>query len=93
VTSYQTKLIAMPGTFSQIYIQVVFAVKGRENMISKSWSTELHKYIVGIIKSKEQKPIIVNGNAGSCACLYRIKSSHVYSGSGKRYKKQTQQTL
>ena len=61
MTSYQTKLIAMPGTFSQIYIQVVFAVKGRENMISKSWSTELHKYIAGIIKGKEQKPIIVNG--------------------------------
>ena len=51
----------MPGTFSQIYIQVVFAVKGRENMISKSWNTELHKYIAGIIKGKEQKPIIVNG--------------------------------
>ena len=25
----------MPGTFSQIYIQVVFAVKGRENLIAK----------------------------------------------------------
>lgn len=61
MTSYQTKLIAMPETFSQIYIQVVFAVKGRENMISKSWNTELHKYIAGIIKGKEQKPIIVNG--------------------------------
>ena len=51
----------MPGTFSQIYIQVVFAVKGRENIVSKSWSTELHKYIAGIIKGKGQKPIIVNG--------------------------------
>jgi REP-associated tyrosine transposase len=51
----------MPGTFSQIYIQVVFAVKGRENIVSKSWSTELHKYIAGIIKAKGQKPIIVNG--------------------------------
>lgn len=61
VISYQIKLIAMPGTFSQIYIQVVFAVKGRENMISKSWNAELHKYIAGIIKGKGQKPIIVNG--------------------------------
>lgn len=51
----------MPGTFSQIYIQVVFAVKGRENLISSNWKTELHKYIAGIIKGKEQKPIIVNG--------------------------------
>ena len=51
----------MPGTFSQIYIQVVFAVKGRENLISNNWKTDLHKYISGIIKSKDQKPIIVNG--------------------------------
>ena len=51
----------MPGTFSQIYIQIVFAVKGRENLISNNWKTELHKYIAGIIKGKGQKPIIVNG--------------------------------
>ena len=51
----------MAGTFSQIYIQIVFAVKGRENLISNSWKNELHKYISGIIKGKEQKPIIVNG--------------------------------
>ncbi|MEB2308017.1 MAG: IS200/IS605 family transposase [Candidatus Brocadiaceae bacterium] len=51
----------MPGTFSQIYIHVVFAVKGRENLISKTWKDELHKYVAGIIKGKEQKPIIING--------------------------------
>jgi putative transposase len=51
----------MPGTFSQIYIQIVFAVKGRENLINNSWKDELHKYIAGIIKAKDQKSIIVNG--------------------------------
>lgn len=51
----------MPGTFSQIYIQIVFAVNGRQNLIGKQWKDELHKYIAGIIKGKEQKPIIVNG--------------------------------
>lgn len=51
----------MPGTFSKLYIQVVFAVKGRENMIGNSWNKELHKYIAGIIKGKGQKSIIVNG--------------------------------
>ncbi|MEO8148849.1 MAG: IS200/IS605 family transposase [Bacteroidia bacterium] len=51
----------MPGTFSQIYIQVIFAVKGRENLISKQWKDELHKYIAGIIKGNNQKSIIVNG--------------------------------
>ncbi|NCS90604.1 MAG: transposase [Ignavibacteria bacterium CG1_02_37_35] len=51
----------MAGTFSQIYIQVVFAVKGRENLIREHWKDELHKYISGIIKGKVQKSIIVNG--------------------------------
>jgi putative transposase len=53
----------MPGTFHQLYIQVVFAVQGRENLISNKWNKELHKYIAGIIKGKEQKSIIVNGMA------------------------------
>jgi REP element-mobilizing transposase RayT len=51
----------MPGTFSKIYIQVIFAVKGRQNLINNTWKTELHKYISGIIKGKNHKPIIVNG--------------------------------
>ena len=51
----------MPGTFSQIYIQIVFAVKGRENLIGKEWKESLYKYISGIITAKNQKSIIVNG--------------------------------
>ena len=51
----------MPGTFSQLYVQVVFAVRGRQNLIGKSWSEELYKYIAGIITAKGQKSIIVNG--------------------------------
>ena len=51
----------MAGTFSQIYIQVVFAVKYRRNLIDKSWKTDLYKYMAGIIKGKDQKSIIVNG--------------------------------
>ena len=51
----------MAGTYSQIYIQIVFAVKYRENLIHREWKDELHKYIAGIIKEKGQKPIIVNG--------------------------------
>ncbi|RLD36731.1 MAG: transposase, partial [Bacteroidetes bacterium] len=37
------------GTFSQIYIQVVFAVKHRDSLIKPSWEEELYKYITGII--------------------------------------------
>ncbi len=51
----------MARTFSQIYIQVVFAVQGRQNLIQKHWKDDLHKYISGIITEKKQKSIIING--------------------------------
>ena len=65
----------MSGTFSQLYIQVVFAVKGRENLISKVWSDDLHKYISGIIKGKEQKSIIVNGMPDHIHAFIGLKPS------------------
>ncbi len=45
----------MPGTFSQIYIQIVFAVKGRQSFIKEPFRDEMQKYISGIIKGKTQK--------------------------------------
>jgi putative transposase len=51
----------MASTFSQIYIQYVFAVKGRQNLLQKPWRDEIFKYMSGIIKAKNQKPIIING--------------------------------
>jgi len=51
----------MPGTYSQIYVQYVFAVKGRANLLHDDWRDELFKYISGIITGKGQKAIIVNG--------------------------------
>lgn len=53
----------MAGTFSQIYIHYVFAVKGRENLLQQPWRDDVFKFIAGIIKGKNQKPIIVNGVA------------------------------
>ena len=65
----------MSGTFSQIYIQIVFAVKGRENAIDKTWKEELYKYIAGIIAHKEQKSIIVNGMPDHIHAFIGIKPS------------------
>lgn len=39
----------MPNTFTQLYTHVVFAVKGRKSLISKSWQEELYKYITGVV--------------------------------------------
>ncbi|WP_447642801.1 MULTISPECIES: IS200/IS605 family transposase [Chitinophagaceae] len=45
----------MANTYTQIYIQIVFAVKGRQNLISKGHREELHKYITGIVSNRHQK--------------------------------------
>ncbi len=49
----------MPNTYTQIYIQIVFAVKGRQNLIAKRNREELHKYITGIVNNREQKMLAI----------------------------------
>lgn len=51
----------MSSTFSKIYIQVVFAVKKRESLISNTWEDELHRYITGGIQNNGQKLLAING--------------------------------
>jgi len=45
----------MANTYTQIYIQIVFAVKGRQNLIAKENREELHKFITGIVTNRGQK--------------------------------------
>ena len=49
----------MANTYSQIYIHIVFAVQGRQNLIHKSHRDELHKYITGIVQKRGQKMLAV----------------------------------
>ncbi len=51
----------MANTFSQIYLQIVFTVHGRQNLIKKENKDELYKYITGIIKNNNQKLLAING--------------------------------
>ena len=50
----------MADTYTQLYIHIVFAVKGRQSLIPKQHKAELHKYITGIITGKNQKVIQIN---------------------------------
>ncbi len=45
----------MANTYSQVYIHIVFTVKGRQNLIRPEIREELHKYITGIITNRDQK--------------------------------------
>lgn len=48
----------MANTYTQIYIQVVFAVEGRQNLVRREWKEELQKYMTGIVTAQGQKPNI-----------------------------------
>ena len=65
----------MADTFSQIYIQYVFSVKGRNNLLQKPWRDEVFKYMSGIIEGKGQKSIIVNGVADHVHAFVGLKPS------------------
>lgn len=63
----------MANTYSQLYIQVVFAVKGRENLISNKWEDELQKYICGIVNGQKQKVYAINNMPDHIHILLSIK--------------------
>ncbi len=63
----------MANTYSQIYVQVVFAVHGRDNLIKSEWRDELYKYITGIVKNHEQKLIVIGGISNHIHILLGIK--------------------
>lgn len=77
----------MPGSFSQIYIQVVFAVKGRESLISNNWEEELYKYITGIVQNKGQKLLAINGMPDHIHILIGMKPSCCLSDLVREIKK------
>jgi putative transposase len=51
----------MANTYTQIHLQLVFAVKYRDAVIDDSWKQELYKYMEGIIENKGHKKLIING--------------------------------
>lgn len=50
----------MANTYTQIHIQLVFAVKRREGLIHYSFKDELYKYITGIITHHNHKLLAIN---------------------------------
>lgn len=50
----------MAKTYTQIYIQVVFAIEGRQSLIAPEHNNELQKYITGIVSAQRHKLIATN---------------------------------
>jgi len=83
----------MAGTFSQIYIQVVFAVKGRDSLIKSSWEKELYKYITGIVRNKDQKMLAINGMPDHIHLLIGMRPSCCLSDLVREIKKSSNEFI
>lgn len=68
-----SKKFFMADTYTQLYIQVVFAVQRRERLIDPTWEDDLYKYITGIVQQKDQCLLAINGVPDHIHLLIRIK--------------------
>lgn len=50
----------MANTFSQVYLQFVFAVKYRQSLIPKEHKEELHKYLTALVQNRGTKMLAVH---------------------------------
>ncbi len=83
----------MSGTFTKIYIQIVFAVEHRNALIYSEWEEELFKYTTGIINRKQQKMIAINGMPDHIHFLVGIKSTCCLSDFVREIKKSTNEFI
>jgi len=51
----------MANTYTQLYVHIVFSVRGRESLIKRAWKSDLYAYIGGIILNHKSKPLAING--------------------------------
>jgi putative transposase len=67
------------NTYTQIYVHVVFAVQGRQNLIRPQHKDELQKYMTGVISRKQQKLIAINNMPDHFHILIGLKPSMALS--------------
>ena len=69
----------MANTYTQIYVHIVFAVEGRQNLIEPAHNDELQKYITGIVSGQQQKLIAINNMPDHVHILVGLKADAALS--------------
>lgn len=49
----------MPNTYTQLRVQLVFAVKGREHLIPKQHRSQVEKFMTGVIQVRKHKLLAI----------------------------------
>ena len=76
----------MANTFSQIYLQFVFAVKGRQSLLPREHKEELHKYITGLVQNRKAKMLAVHCMPDHAHIFDGFKPSYLISDFVKEIK-------
>jgi len=69
----------MSNTYTQIHLQLIFAVQNRLALIQPSWKDELYRYITGIVQKHGHKLIIINGMPDHVHVLIGMRPSQSLS--------------
>jgi putative transposase len=69
----------MSGTYTQIHIQAIFAVKFRDSLIDHSWKERLHKYITGIVQNNGHKMLSINSMPDHLHLLFGFRPNQSIS--------------
>ncbi len=69
----------MANTYTQIYLQFVFAVENRSSLIMTEWKDELYKYITGIVQNNKHKLIAINGTSNHIHIFVNYKPHQLIS--------------
>ncbi len=76
----------MANTYTQIHIQVVFAVKNRNALIHDNWKVELYKYMTAIIQNESHKVLAINGMPDHVHVLFGMRPVQSLSDLMKKLK-------
>jgi len=69
----------MANTYTQIYIQYIFAVQNRASLIKDHWQTDLYKFMTGIIEQQEHRLFSINGIQDHVHILVSMNPKHAPS--------------
>ena len=76
-----------PGTYTQIYLQFVFAVKFRDALIQPEFQKEVFPFIAGLVNSMGHKSYAVNGMPDHVHVFMSFNSKHTPSETIKEIKR------
>ena len=79
----------MANTYTQLHVQLIFAVKYRLCLIDSSWKEELHKYATGIIQSNQHKVLQVNSMPDHIHILIGLRPHQAISSLVQNVKTET----